>query len=344
MGNICSLVTGGGGFIGSHLVNQLLEKGETVKVLELPDVRLPPGVEVIRGSVCDSGAVSNALKGVQRLYHLAANPNLWAKDKREFQHVNFEGTRTVLHEATKCNLEKIVYTSTESILTGSTNMDVQVDAEVQRLVKEMPGPYCRSKFLAEQEAFKAAYNGLPVVIVAPTLPIGPGDNRLTPPTRMILDFINGTTPAYLNCGLNLVDVRDVARGHILAAEHGRAGERYILGNENLYLSDLLIKIEEITGHVMPKIQVPYWVALSAGACSEFISDFIKHRPPVAPMNGVRLTRRPMFFNCDKAVHELGFSQNAIKDALADGIKWMNNKGLITRQSRVQKYFEQRKIN
>lgn len=339
MSNICSLVTGGGGFIGSHLVKQLLDKGETIKVLELSDASLPADVEVIRGSVCDPDVVSNALKGVQRLYHLAANPNLWAKDKREFHYVNFEGTRTVLQEAAKCNLEKIVYTSTESILSGSANIDTQVNAEVQRLVKEMPGPYCRSKFLAEQEAFKAAHNGLPVVIVAPTLPIGPGDNRLTPPTRMILNFVNGKTCAYLNCGLNLVDVRDVARGHILAAEYGRRGERYILGNENLYLSDLLLKIEEITGLAMPKLRVPYWIALSAGACSEFISDFITHRPPAAPMNGVRLTRHPMFFNSDKAVSELGFSQNMIKNALVDEIEWMNNMRLITRQPLVQKYIE-----
>ena len=159
---------------------------------------------------------------------------------------------------------------------------------------------------------------------------------------MILDFVNGKTCAYLNCGLNLVDVRDVARGHILAAEHGRCGERYILGNENLFLSDLLMKIEEITGFVMPKLRVPYWVALSAGVCSEFISDFITHRSPTAPVNGVRLTRRPMFFNSNKAVKELGFSQNKINDALVDGIEWMNNMNLITRQPLAQKYFEQRK--
>ena len=340
MSKICSLVTGGGGFIGSHLVKQLLDRGETVKVLELSNALIPPEAEVVRGSICDSDTVSNALKGVHRLYHLAANPNLWAVDKREFQYVNLEGTRTVLQEAAKCNLEKIVYTSTESILTGSSNKDVQVDADVQRLVKEMPGPYCRSKFLAEQEAFKAAHNGLPVVIVAPTLPVGPGDNRLTPPTRMILDFINGTTPAYLNCGLNLIDVRDVARGHILAAEYGRSGERYIFGNENLYLSDLLTRIEKITGFPMPKIRVPYWIALSTGACSEFVSDFITHRPPVAPVSGVRLTRRPMFFNSDKAVHELSLPQSSVNDALTDGIEWIRNKGLITRQIPNQNYFDQ----
>ena len=331
-----SLVTGGGGFIGSHLVKQLLEEGEAVKVLELPDIQILSEVEVVRGSICDAAMVRKALKGVQRMYHLAANPNLWAKDKREFQRVNFEGTRTILEEAAKHDLERIVYTSTESILTGSTNMSVSVDSEVQRMVEEMPGPYCRSKFLAEQAAFKAAHDGLPVVIVAPTLPIGPGDNRLTPPTRMILDFINGETPAYLNCGLNIVDVRDVARGHKLAAKYGLPGERYILGHENIFLSDLLHQIEVITGLSMPKFCVPYWAALAAGAFCEFTADYITHRPPRAPMNGVRLTRRPMFFNSDKAVKELGFLQTPIKYALADEIGWLIEKGLVTRKSLVRK--------
>ena len=334
MSNGYSLVTGGGGFIGSHLVTQLMEQGETVRVLELPDVHLSSEVEAVRGSICDASTVRKALNGVQRLYHLAANPNLWANDKCEFQRVNFEGTRTILTEAAKHDLEKIVYTSTESILTGSSNKNVSVDAEAQPLLNEMPGPYCRSKFLAEQAAFKAAHDGLPVVIVAPTLPVGPGDNRITPPTRMILDFINGKIPAYLNCGLNMVDVRDVARGHILAAKHGRPGERYILGHENLLLSELLHRIEEITGLSMPKFRVPYLVALAAGAVCEFTADYITHRPPTAPMNGVRLTRRPMFFNSDKAVQELGFLQTPIRYALADEIKWLIEKGLVTRKLSV----------
>jgi dihydroflavonol-4-reductase len=331
-----SLVTGGGGFIGSHLVKQLLEEGETVKVLELPDVQIPSEVEVVRGSICDASTVHKALKGVQRMYHLAANSNLWANDKSEFQRVNFEGTRTIFEEAAKHDLERIVYTSTESILTGSTNMSVSVNSEVQRTVDEMPGPYCRSKFLAEQVAFKAAHDGLPVVIVAPTLPIGPGDNRLTPPTRMILDFINGENPAYYNCGLNLVDVRDLARGHILAAKYGHLGERYILGHENLFLSDLLHRIEEITGLSMPKLRVPYWVALAAGFICELTADYITHRPPRAPMNGVRLTRHPMFFNSDKAVKKLGFSQTPIKYALIDEIRWLIEKGLVTRKPLARK--------
>ncbi len=194
MNNRRSLVTGGGGFIGAHLVRQLLEQGETVRVLELPDVplpSLPSSVEVVRGSVCDASVVRDALD------------------------------------------------------------------DVKRVLKEMLGPYCRSKFLAEQVAFQAARDGLPVVIVAPTLPIGPGDRLITPPTRMILDFLNVKIPAYYNCRFNLADVRDIARGHILAAEYGRPGERYILGHENITLGELLQMLQEITGLSMPKLRVPY---------------------------------------------------------------------------------------
>ncbi|MDH5551702.1 MAG: NAD-dependent epimerase/dehydratase family protein [Nitrosomonas sp.] len=335
MNNRRSLVTGGGGFIGMHLVNQLLEQGETVRVLELPDVPLPSSVEVVRGSVCDAGAVRDALKNVQRLYHLAGNPNLWAVDKKDFQRVNYEGTCTIFKEAAKKDLEVVVYTSTESILTGSAQIKAPVYSDVQRVLKEMPGPYCRSKFLAEQAAFQAASDGLPVVIVAPTLPIGPGDRLITPPTRMILDFLNVKTPAYYNCRFNLVDVRDIARGHILAAEHGRPGERYIFGHENMTLGELLQLLEEITGLTMPKLRVPYWVALSAGLVSEFTADFITHRPPKAPLTGVRLAKHPMYFNSDKAINELGFPQSSLRQALMDEVQWLIDEGLVKRNIPLQ---------
>jgi len=324
------LVTGGGGFIGLHLVQQLLERGETVRVLELPDVPLPEGVEVVRGSICDVAAVRKALKNVHRLYHLAANPNLWAVDKNDFRRVNYEGTCTVLHEAAGHDLEVIVYTSTESILAGKGRREAMVDSAVKRLIQEMPGPYCRSKFLAEQAAFKAAADGQPVVIVAPTLPIGPGDRRITPPTRMILDFINTRTPAYLECGFNMIDVRDVAAGHILAADHGRHGERYILGNENLTLGKFLGHIEEITGLEMPKTSIPFWIALIAGAVSEFFADHLTHRQPRAPLTGVRLARYPMYFDSNKAIQELGLPQSPVYQALADEIEWLLEQGLINR--------------
>lgn len=325
------LVTGGGGFIGLHLVQQLLERGELVRVLELPDVPLPIDVEVVRGSVCDAYTVSKALKDVDRLYHLAANPNLWARDKTDFRRVNYEGTCTVLQEAVKHNLEVVIHTSTESILTGKKRHEAVVDSAAKRLIQEMPGPYCRSKFLGEQAAFEAAAAGLPIVIVAPTLPIGPGDRRITPPTRMILDFINRPGPAYLECGFNMIDVRDVAAGHILAAEHGRHGERYILGNENITLSRFLGLIEEITGLAMPKRRIPFWVALVAGAVSEFVADYVTHRQPRAPLTGVRLARYPMYFDSDKAISELGLPQNSICQALSDEIEWLLEQGLIRRR-------------
>ena len=329
----CSLVTGGGGFIGSHLVKLLLAQGETVKVLELPDVPVHPDVEVIRGSICDGSTVHRALKGVDRLYHLAANPNLWARDKKDFNRVNYEGSCTVFKEAAKKSLEVIVYTSTESILTGRGQGDALVDDAVQRKLNEMPGPYCRSKFLAEQAAFQAAREGLPVVIVAPTLPIGPGDRLITPPTRMILDFINAKTHAYLNCQFNLVDVRDVAMGHILAAKYGRPGERYILGHENMTLGELLRLIEDITGLTMPKICVPYWLALIAGVFSELTSDYITHRSPRASLTGIRLACHSMHFDSGKAIKELNFPQNSLRQALTDEVAWLDNEGLVTRPIR-----------
>lgn len=325
----CSLVTGGGGFIGTHLVSQLLEQGETVKVLELEDVSLPNDVQAIRGSVTDADTVRRALKGVQRLYHLAGNPDLWAQDKRVFKQVNYEGTRTVLSEAAQADLEVVVYTSTESILTGKKQGERPIDSSIQRELHEMPGPYCRSKFLAEQLAFDAARKGLPVVIVSPTLPIGPGDRRITPPTRMILNFLNCKMPAYLDCKFNMVDVRDVAKGHILAAQYGRPGERYILGNENLTLGELLLMIEEITGLAMPKFRIPHWVALIVGALSELSADYITRKPPNAPLTGVRLAARSMFFESNKAVKELGFQQSSIRQALIDQIEWLVKEGYVT---------------
>lgn len=331
MSNRRSLVTGGGGFIGSHLVRQLQENGDIVRILELPEVALPANVEIVRGSICDPHAVRKALKGVHRLYHLAANPNLWARKKSDFNRVNYEGTRVIFAEAAKQELEVIVYTSTESIMTGNVRQHESVSSVMECYLNKMPGPYCRSKYLAELEALKAAHEGMPVVVVAPTLPVGPGDRSSTPPTRMILDFLNTKTPAYLDCGFNMADVRDIARGHILAAEHGKAGERYILGNENMTLSQLLAWLEEITGLAMPKRQIPYWLAFMTGAVSEFVADYVTHTPPMAPLTGVRLARHPMYFDCSKAVTELGLPRHSVRQAIADEIEWLLDRGLVMRR-------------
>jgi dihydroflavonol-4-reductase len=321
-----SLVTGGAGFIGRHLVHALAERGERVRVLDIrDDAELPRAVEYQRGSITDADAVDRALDGMDRLYHLAADPNLWLPDKSRFREVNLMGTRIVLDTAARHNLERIVYTSTESILRGHHDGATTNESMSARLA-DMPGPYCKSKFLAEHEAVAAAERGLPVVIVNPTLPVGPGDHNLTPPTRMLVQFLRREAPAYLDFQINMVDVRDLAVGHILAAEKGRIGERYILGGENLRLNQLLAILEALSGVAMPKVSLPYWLAWATGAISELTADLLTHKRPIAPFSGVRLAGTATAFDCSKARRELDPPHRPIRDSLADAITWLAEEG------------------
>lgn len=329
-----NLVTGGSGFIGRHLVDALLARGERVRVLDLrPIDPLPAGVELATGSITDAAHVARAMAGCERVFHLAANPNLWAPDPRSFDAVNHQGTRRMLDAAQKAGIARFVYTSTESILKSyrapKTSGRALIDESVVLSLDDMPGPYCRSKYLAEQAAREAAAGGLPVVIVNPTMPIGPGDTLLTPPSKMILGFLNGDTPAYLDCEFNLVDARDVAAGQVLAAEKGRVGERYILGNVNLSLGDLLAELHRLTGLKMPTTRVPYALALVSALVSEGIANLTK-KPPMAPLTGVRLARTSMAFDCSKARGELGWDCRTLADSLADTIRWMSGQGLLRR--------------
>lgn len=329
-----NLVTGGCGFIGRHLVAQLAARGEAVRVLDLrPLDSSLQGVEQVVGSITDPSTVTRAVDGCDRVFHLAANPNLWAPDPKSFDAVNHQGTRRVLEAAQKAGVQRFIYTSTESILKSyrapRQSARALIDETVVLTLADMPGPYCRSKFLAEEAAREAARSGLPVVIVNPTMPIGPGDDLLTPPSRMILGFLNGETPAYLDCEFNLVDARDVAGGQILAAERGRVGERYILGNVNLSLGELLAELRRLTGLSMPRTRVPYGLALASAAVSEAISAMTK-RPPVAPLTGVRLARTSMAFDCGKARDELGWSCRTLEQSLRDAIRWMSRRGLLRR--------------
>lgn len=329
-----NLVTGGCGFIGRHLVAQLVARGEAVRVLDLrPLDSSLQGVEQVVGSITDPSTVTRAVDGCDRVFHLAANPNLWAPDPKSFDAVNHQGTRRVLEAAQKAGVQRFIYTSTESILKSyrapRQSARALIDETVVLTLADMPGPYCRSKFLAEEAAREAARSGLPVVIVNPTMPIGPGDDLLTPPSKMILGFLNGETPAYLDCEFNLVDARDVAGGQILAAERGRVGERYILGNVNLSLGELLAELRRLTGLSMPRTRVPYGLALASAAVSEAISAMTK-RPPVAPLTGVRLARTSMAFDCGKARDELGWSCRTLEQSLRDAIRWMSRRGLLRR--------------
>jgi hopanoid-associated sugar epimerase len=324
-----SLVTGGGGFVGRHLVHLLRERGERVRVLDLAGAPgLPPDVEIVTGSILDAGKLRQAMTGAGRVYHLAANPNLWARDPETFMETNYRGTQAVLAAAAAANPERIVHTSTESILKSYRRpIPDTLDETVSWTVDDMPGPYCRSKFLAEQAAMAAARDGMPVVIVNPTLPIGPGDTHLTPPTRMLLDFLSGKAPAYLDCVFNLVDVRTVALGHILAADKGRIGERYILGGWNIAVPDLLQLLRKLSGRRMPRLRIPYWLAWTTAAVSESVS-YVTKRPPIAPLTGVRLARTPMRFDSSKAVRELGLPVTPLEASLADALAWFVEQRLL----------------
>ncbi len=328
-----NLVTGGAGFIGRHLVRRLSERGERVRVLDIAEPGpLPAGVEVIRGTITDAPTVRQALVGVDRLYHLAANPDLWTRDPRDYELVNVEGTRTVLDEAAACDLQRIVFTSTESILKSRYRNGVNGndDGSIELSLDDMAGPYCRSKYLAERLAFAAIDRGQPIVVVNPTMPVGPGDRHMTPPMRMLLRFLDGRAPAYLETEFNLIHVRDAAEGHVLAADMGRIGERYVLGGENLMLSEVIAILGEVSGLPMPRYRIPYWLALTTATISEFVSDRFTGRPPVAPVTGVRLAAASLSFDCSKAIRELGLPQTPARQALTEAIDWFVRDGRLKR--------------
>ncbi|MEM8810338.1 MAG: NAD-dependent epimerase/dehydratase family protein, partial [Cyanobacteria bacterium P01_G01_bin.38] len=273
-----------------------------------------------------------SMTGVQWVFHLAANAGLWSPCKQDFLTVNQTGTRHVMIAAQAAGVERVVHTSTESILkTNQPQAQEMIDESVSLTFEDMVGPYCQGKFLAEQEALVAANRGLPVVVVNPTIPIGPCDRNLTPPSRMILGFLNGDYPAFLNSTLNLVDARDVAAGHLLAIEKGRVGERYLLGNTHLQIKDLLQLLTDLTGLPMPQRQVPYWLALAVSAVQEFVADQITHHPPSAPLTGVRLAASPLRFDSQKARRELGFAGRPVRDSLIDAISWYAEQGLLRRK-------------
>ena len=328
-----NLVTGGAGFIGGHLVRLLVQRGERVRVLDLEAPEgAADGVEAIRGSICERETVRRAVAGASCVFHLAGNPNLWDRDKSSFLAVNAEGTRNVIEEAERAGVERIVHTSTESILKSVRRAaPLPITGEEAALEPEdMPGPYAVSKLLGERAAMEAAARGAPVVVVNPTMPLGPGDRRLTPPTRMILGFLNGETPAYLDCVFNVVDVRHAALGHVLAAEKGRVGERYVLGGANVSMGELLAALGRISGLPMPRLRVPYAAAVAFAWASEMVADRVTHRAPVAPLTGVRLARTAMIFDSSKARDELGLPVTSLDQTLTDAVAWLAANGHVRR--------------
>lgn len=325
------LITGGSGFIGGHLAQHLSERGNPVRVLDIrPPPQPLPGVDYRLGSITDRTAVTEAMRGCRRVFHLAALSGLWGPDKAAFLSVNRDGTRTVLHAARTEGVETVVHTSTESILIamGRGRRPQVVNEDTQLHLDQMAGAYCRGKYLAEAEARAAADAGQRVVIVNPTVPIGPGDPWQTPPTRMLLGFLTGRHPAYLETCLNLADARDIAEGHHLAAEHGQPGQRYILGAHDTPLSDLLRMLASLSGRPMPKRRVPYPLALAVAVIGEWLADHITHRPPAAPLSGVRLAGIPVRFDNQRSRTALGWQPRPLSDSLRDAIADFRQRGLL----------------
>jgi dihydroflavonol-4-reductase len=325
------LVTGGAGFIGSRLVRLLVDRGASVRVLERPGAfveHLPlDRIELLRGDIRDGQAVREAVRGADEVYHLAANPHLWALHRGEFNHVNYYGTINVLDSALAAGARRIVHTSTESILTRARQTG-PIAEEQHVTMADAIGPYCRSKLRAERYAFALARRGEPVVVVNPTIPVGPGDYGWTPPTRMILDFCRGKRREYVDAELNLIDVRDVAEGIIRAMERGRPGRRYLLGHENLSIRSLFCLLAKLTGFPEPVRRVPYPVALTAAYVNEFLADVLTHSMPVATVTGVKLTRRTMHFDARRSLEDLGLHPRPVTQSLAEAVAWYREMGWL----------------
>ncbi len=318
-----TLVTGASGFLGSHVARLLAERGERVRVLLRPSsqTRLLEGlaVERVSGDLRDSASLDKALAGVSTVYHVAADYRLWARDPQEIYESNVRGTRNLLNAAKRANVEKFIYTSTVGTVAVPRGRAVP-DENTVTSIDEMIGAYKRSKWLAEQEARQAAAAGLPVVIVNPTTPVGPGDAKPTPTGRIIVDFLNGRMPAYVDTGLNFVAVEDAAAGHLLAAERGRIGERYILGGENLTLKQALEILSQVSGRPAPRVRVPHVLALAAGYADAALSRLIGREPQI-PLEGVRMARHSMFVSTEKARAELGFTAGPIAAAFERAVRW-----------------------
>lgn len=327
-----ALVIGGGGFIGRHLVARLLAGGAEVRVLDRDLSAVPRAADAIAGSVTDPAAVSRAMAGIEQVYNLAAETALWLRDRSRFEIVNHGGTRTVLAAAAARRVRRLVHTSSEIVFVGrsSPTRPHRVDESLALPCEEMLGAYARSKWRAEAAALAAARAGLPVVVVNPTLPIGPGDGHRTPPTQMLLDLLGGRVPVWLDCVLNLVDVRDLAHGHVLAAERGCAGERYLLAGESLRFGALVRAVEAISGIPLPQRRIPGFLALLAACADEALGRLVPGHRPRAPIAGVRVAMRPAVFSARKARRELGFAPRPARDALSDAVGWLMTEHRLNR--------------
>ena len=319
-----TLVTGASGFLGWHVASLLIERGHTVKALVRPTSRIRElDAEPVEGDLCDPDSLERAVAGCGLVFHVAADYRLWAADQGVLYRSNVDGTRNILRAALHAGVDRVVYTSTVGCIgvppagEGDENCPVSL--------QDMTGAYKRSKFLAERVAMESVAAGQAVLIVNPTAPVGDHDIKPTPTGQIVLDFLKGDMPAFIDTGLNLVDARDVAVGHVLACERGRVGERYILGAENLTLEQILGKLAAITGRQAPALRLPYAVAYAAGVVTTAWAK-VTGKPPRAPLDAVRMARKKMFVSHAKATRELGYDPAPPQRALERAVEWFRANG------------------
>jgi len=326
-----TFVTGATGFVGSRVVRRLLGRGNRVRVLarnsSLKANLAGLDCEVVIGDLRDEGSLERCVQGCRRVYHVAADYRLWARNPQDIYDSNVAGTRNLLSACCEAGVDKIIYTSTVGTIAPAAG-DQPTDEESPVSLDDMIGHYKRSKFMAEQVAREHAESGLPVVIVNPTTPVGAGDVKPTPTGRIILEFIQGRMPAFVDTGLNLVSVEDVAEGHLLAAEKGRTGERYILGGENRTLEELLRMLASICGRRAPRVRIPWLAAYVAALVDQSVEGVLLGQEPAIPIEGVRMARHKMYVSSQKARCELGYDPKPLGQALREAVAYYQNEWRI----------------
>jgi dihydroflavonol-4-reductase len=324
-------LTGATGFLGAHVARVLASQGAQLRVLVRRTSNLSnlEGVAAdrVEGDLRDPASIERAMAGCDTVFHVAADYRLWVRDAQEMHRSNLEGTRDLLAAARKNHVERVVYTSSVATMGFSTNGTL-ADEDSPVSLADMVGPYKRSKFMAEQIALEAGRNGQHVVVVNPSTPVGEMDVKPTPTGRIVLDFLKKKFPAYVDTGLNLVDATECAKGHVMALEKGRSGQRYILGGENLTLKQILDKLAGITGLPSPKVEVPHFVALGAAVVDELWTGRIRGGEPRATVDAVRMGRKKMFVSSSKAERELGWRVLPVDGALRRAADWFRTQGYV----------------
>lgn len=327
-----TLVTGASGFLGSHIARELVSRGENVRVLMRPSSTNRAvgdlSLEYVTGDLRDPTSLERAVADVQYIFHVAADYRLWARKSRDIYDSNVGGTKNIIAAAKRAAVEKFIYTST--VATIAVDRPELPTEFTEARLDEMVGHYKRSKWMAEQEVLNAAKAGLPAVIAMPTTPVGPGDWKPTPTGKIILDFLNGKMPGYVETGLNFVGVEDCAAGHLLVAEKGKIGERYLLGSENLTLKQLLDALSKITGLPAPKLKIPHGVALGVAYLNTVFSRLLGREPQI-PVEGVKIARHMMFVNCEKSQRALDFRPAPVAAALERAVRWYADNGYVSKR-------------